>query len=48
MNKNFLIVGLKITVSTRSTVTSNSQIQRKPWSLNGVDAASQENIDMYR
>ena len=26
----------------------NINIQRKPWPLNGVDAASQENIDMYR
>ena len=26
----------------------NINIQRKSWSLNDVDAASQENIDMYR
>ena len=26
----------------------NINIQRKPWPLNGVGAASQENIDMYR
>ena len=26
----------------------NINIQRKPWPLNGVDAASQENINMYR
>ena len=26
----------------------NINIRRKPWPLNGVDAASQENIDTYR
>ena len=26
----------------------NINIQRKPWPFNGVDAASQENIDRYR
>ena len=26
----------------------NINIQHKPWPLNGVDAASQENIVMYR
>ena len=26
----------------------NFNIQRKPWPLNGVDAANQKNIDMHR
>ena len=51
-NKMIEIEHLKKLLTLLKTIEDdqniNINIERKPWTLNGVDAASQENIDMYR